>query len=259
MSLVIGQVQGHTGVVTLDHAAKRNILSRDLIEELIGTLGEMKAASVRSVILRAQPGATVWSAGHDVTELPVSGRDPLSYDDPLRRVVRAIEALPLPVIAMIEGSVWGGACELAMTCDLAVAAPEVTFAFTPTRIGVPYNTAGIVNMMKSIGMPLLKEMLFTARPIPAERALRLGMINDVVPREDLERFTMQMADLIAETSPICVALMKEELRILSKSLPMSAETFERLQGLRQKVYDSRDYREGIRSFLEKRRPEFKGE
>ncbi len=259
MPLVLRQVQGRTGIVSLNHAAKRNALSRDLIEELIGALSEMKAASVRSVILRAEPGAAVWSAGHDVTELPTSGRDPLSYDDPLRRVVRSIEFLPMPVIAMIEGTVWGGACELAMTCDLAVATPEVTFAFTPTRLGVPYNTAGIVNMMKSIGVPLLKEMLFTARPISAERALRLGMINDVVPRDELEGFTRQLADQIAETSPMCVTLMKEELRILSKSRPMSAETFERLQGQRRHVYDSRDYREGIQSFLEKRRPEFTGE
>ena len=259
MSLVLKQVQGNTGVVTLNHAAKRNVLSRDLIEELIAALGEMKAAAVRSVILRAQPGATVWSAGHDVNELPTSGRDPLAYDDPLRRAVRAIETLPLPVIAMIEGSVWGGACELAITCDMAIAAPDVTFAFTPARIGVPYNTAGILNMMKSIGMPLLKEMLFTARPIPAERALHLGMINDVVPRDKLERSAFEVAARVAEMSPMCVALLKEELRILSKSRPMSAETFERLQGLRRIVYDSHDYREGIRSFLEKRRPEFTGQ
>lgn len=258
MALVLGRRDGETGIITMNHEAKRNVLSRGLIEELIAALEEMTAAAVRSVILRAQPGAAVWSAGHDITELPGSGRDPLAYDDPLRRAVRAIEALPLPVIAMIEGSVWGGACELAITCDLAIAAPDVTFAFTPARIGVPYNTAGLLNMMKSVGMPLLKEMLFTARPIPAERALRLGMINDVVPREDLERFTLEIAAQIAGTSPMCVALLKEELRILSKSRPMSAETFERLQGLRRKVYDSDDYREGVRSFLEKRRPAFMG-
>jgi methylmalonyl-CoA decarboxylase len=258
MSLILKQVQGSAGIVTMNHAPKRNVLSRALIEELIAALDEMKAASVRSVILRAQPGATVWSAGHDVTELPTSGRDPLAYDDPLRRVVRAIETIPLPVIAMIEGSVWGGACELAITCDLAIAAPDVTFAFTPTKLGVPYNTVGMLNMMKSIGVPLLKEMLFTARPISAERALHVGMINEILPRDELERFTLQIAAQIAETSPMCVALVKEELRILSKSRPMSAETFERLQGLRRNVYDSHDYREGIRSFLEKRRPEFTG-
>ena len=161
--------------------SKRNALSRALIDELIAALEEIKAAAARSVILRAHPGATVWSAGHDVAELPGPGRDPLGYEDPLRRVVRAIETLPLPVIAMIEGSVWGGACELAITCDLVIATPDATFALTPAKLGVPYNTAGILNMMSSISMPLLKEMLFTARPISSERALHLGMINYVVP------------------------------------------------------------------------------
>ena len=123
----------------------------------------------------------VWSAGHDVAELPGPGRDPLGYEDPLRRVVRAIETLPLPVIAMIEGSVWGGACELAITCDLVIATPDATFALTPAKLGVPYNTGGIQNMMNSISTRLLKEMLFTARPISSERALQLGMINYVVP------------------------------------------------------------------------------
>lgn len=258
MSLVLKQLEHNTGIITLNHASKRNALGRDLIEELIAAFDEMKSAAVRSVILRAQPGATVWSAGHDVTDLPTSGRDPLAYDDPLRRAVRTIETLPLPVIAMIEGSVWGGACELAITCDMVIAAPDSTFALTPAKLGVPYNTAGILNMMNAISMPLLKEMLFTARPIPAARALHLGMINEIVPREDIERSTLQLAAMIAETSPLCVALIKEELRILSKSRPLAAETFERLQGMRRRVYDSHDYQEGIRSFLEKRRPVFTG-
>lgn len=259
MPLVVKQVEGRTGIVTLNHDAKRNALGRALIEELMTALDALNAASVRSVILRANLGATVWSAGHDATELPASGRDPLAYDDPLRRLVRAVETIPVPVIALIEGSVWGGACELAITCDLVIATPEATFALTPAKLGVPYNTAGVLNMVKSIGMPLLKQMLFTACPIPAERALQAGMINEVVPRGQIESFTLQLAAQIAETSPLCVALIKEELRTLSKSRPLSPETFERLQAMRRKVYDSHDYQEGIRSFLERRKPVFRGD
>ena len=85
------------------------------------------------------------------------------------------------------------------------------------------------------------------------------MINAVMPATDIERFTFQIAAQIAETSPLCVALIKEELRILAKSRPLSPETFERLQSLRRHVYDSHDYQEGIRSFLEKRKPVFTGE
>ena len=259
MSLILSQVQDGAGVITFNHDARRNALSRALIEELIGVLEEIKAARARSVILRAHPGVAVWSAGHDVGELPGPGRDPLGYEDPLRRVVRAIESLPLPVIAMIEGSVWGGACELAITCDLVIATPEATFALTPAKLGVPYNTAGIQNMMNSISTRLLKEMLFTARPISSEQALAAGMINHVVPAADIAGFTRQLAAQLAATSPLCVALLKEELRTLLESRPMSRETFERLQSLRRKIYDGHDYQEGIRSFLEKRKPAFTGD
>ena len=124
----------------------------------------------------------------------------------LSRLVRAIEMTPLPVIALVEGSVWGGACEVVITCDIAIAAPSATFAFTPAKLGVPYNAVGIMNMMKSVGMPLLKEMLFTARPIPVKRALDVGMINAVVPAQEIGAVARQTAAFIAETSPTCVAL-----------------------------------------------------
>jgi methylmalonyl-CoA decarboxylase len=258
LPLVLKQVDGTIGTITLNHESKRNALSKALLEELMAALDEMRTARVRAVILRAKPGAAVWSAGHDVSELPAHGRDPLAYDDPLRRVVRAIESMPLPIVALVEGSVWGGACELVITCDLVIAAPGATFAFTPARLGVPYNTGGILNMMKSIGVPLLKEMLFTARPISASRAVELGMINAVISASEIDAVALQIAVSIAETSPLCVALFKEELRVLSEARPESPETFERLQGLRRQVYDSEDYQEGIRSFLEKRKPVFKG-
>ncbi len=186
MPFILTQVEGTAATIALNHDSKRNALCKALIEELISALAESIAAGVRSVILRARPGASVWSAGHDVTELPAHGRDPLAYNDPLRRLVRAIEQSPVPIIALVEGSVWGGACEIVVTCDLVIATPAATFAFTPARLGVPYNTAGILNMMKSIGAPLLKEMLFTARPISAARAAREGMINAVVPASEID-------------------------------------------------------------------------
>lgn len=258
MSLVLQSIADSIGTLVLNQPEKRNALSCALIDELISGLEAMAAASVRAVVLRAAPGSRVWSAGHDVRELPAAGHDPLTYNDPLRRAVRAIESCPAPVLALIEGTVWGGACELALTCDLLIAAPDVTFAITPAKLGVPYNMSGIMNFMKMIRMPVLKEMLFTGRPISADRALAAGALNYVVPAADLERFVYELAGHIAKTSPLCVAVIKEELRMLSESLPLDSDTFERVQDLRRKVYDSHDYEEGIRAFLEKRQPEFVG-
>ncbi|HUY92529.1 MAG TPA: methylmalonyl-CoA decarboxylase [Pirellulales bacterium] len=258
MSLVLQSITDSIGTLTLNQPEKRNALSRALIDELIAGLDASAAAEVRAVVLRAAPGSRVWSAGHDVRELPAAGRDPLTYNDPLRRAVRAIESFPAPVLALIEGGVWGGACELALSCDLLVATPEATFAITPARMGVPYDMCGMLSFMKMINMPVLKEMLFTGRPIPAERALAAGALNYVVPAAELERFVYELAARITETSPLCVAAIKEELRMLSESMPLDSDTFERLQELRRKVYDSHDYEEGIRAFLEKRPPVFKG-
>jgi methylmalonyl-CoA decarboxylase len=213
---------------------------------------------MRAVILRAPAGSRVFSAGHDVRELPTHGRDPLTYNDPLRRAVRAVELFPAPVIAMVEGSVWGGACELVMSCDIVVAADDCTFAMTVAKMGVPYNISGVQNLLNTCGMPLCKEMLFTARPMPVKRLVDQGIISQAVPRPRLEAVTFNLADQIVKNSPLVIGLLKEELRLLSASHNLGPETFERVQAMRRRVYDSADYQEGIHAFFEKRSPHFHG-
>jgi len=259
MPFIQTESRGQIGVITLDHQSKRNALSEALIKQVTAALADFKTRRLRVAILRAQPGARVWSAGHDVDELPESRRDPLGWDDPLRALIREIETFPAPVIAMIEGTVWGGACETAFACDLIVATPESTFAITPARLGVPYNIAGVLTFLNAATLRIGKEMAFTAQPVSAERAERLGMINYVVPAEELEPFTFGLAATICENAPLSIAVMKEQLRILAGAHPVSPQGFERVQGLRRVVYDSLDYKEGIRAFKEKRKPLFRGE
>ncbi len=258
MSLVEREIRDRVGILTLNNPPKRNALSHNLIDALLDGLTALGEASVRAVILRAYKGAKVFSAGHDVTELPKNGRDPLAYNDPLRRVVRSFEAHPCPVIAMIEGTVWGGACELVVACDFAVCTPEATFAITPAKLGVPYNISGLLNFLNSAPLSTVKEMLFTAAPISADRALRCGLVNHVAEIDELEALTFRIADQITHVSPLVVSCMKEELRIISNASPMSPDTFERIQGLRRSSYDSADYQEGIRAFMERRPPVFHG-
>lgn len=249
---------GHIGTIVLDRPKKLNALSHDLVAEIIDALHQLDEAAARVVILRALAGARVWSAGHDVGELPEGGRDPLGWDDPLRHLVRTIETCRMPVIAMIEGGVWGGAVETVLACDIVIAAPEATFAVTPARLGVPYNVSGMMTFMSAASLRVVKELAFTAAPISAERAERIGMINHVVPAAELEAFTLQMATTIAGNAPLSIAVMKEQLRVLAGAKPVSPRGFEKVQGLRRVVYDSHDYHEGIRAFKEKRKPAFTG-
>lgn len=258
MDLVLQQVADGVGVITLNNPRMHNALSGPLLDGVIAALEQMRTVSARAVILRAPPGVKVFSAGHDVRELPLSGRDPLDFIDPLRRAVRAIEEHPAPVIAMIEGSVWGGACELVMSCDLIVASVDSTFAITPAKLGVPYNLAGVLNLSKSVSMPLIKEMLFTAQPFPAPWAQAAGIVNRVVPTDQLESVTRELCTRILQNSPAVIAILKEELRVLSAAHPLNPDAFERIQSLRRSIYNSEDYQEGIHAFFEKRPPVFKG-
>jgi methylmalonyl-CoA decarboxylase len=258
MSLIQVALNNRIGTLTFNHPEKRNALSNALLHQLADSLDKLMDMKARVVILRAAPGSKVWSAGFDVDELPVPGRDPLSYNDPLEVAIRKIQTMPAPVIAMIEGSVWGGACDLTFICDLAVGCESTTFAMTPAKLGVPYNISGILHFINLVGPRLAREMFFTAVPIDARRALEVDILNHLVPTAELEAHTYALAERIAGNSPLAISVIKEQLRILGNSYPLQPETFERVQGLRRKAYDSEDYLEGRAAFVEKRKPVFKG-
>jgi methylmalonyl-CoA decarboxylase len=258
MALVEQEIKEAIGIITLNNSQKRNSLSEPLVEGLIQSLDAFRESKVPVVILRAAEDCKVWSAGHDVKELPRSLRDPLGYFDPLERVLRAVQEYPGPVIAMVHGGVWGGACDLVMCCDMVVGDETATFAITPAKLGLPYNVSGILHFVNRVGLNIAKEMFFAAEPFPAERAERVGILNHRVSADELLPFTMGLAKTIASRSALSVSVIKEQFRILSGSRPLSPEVFEHIQVLRRRVYDSHDYQEGITSFLEKRSPVFTG-
>ncbi|HJV92447.1 MAG TPA: methylmalonyl-CoA decarboxylase [Azonexus sp.] len=256
--MITTHIDGAVGTITLNHEAKRNALSEKLVDAVVAALAEFTRQEVRCAVLRAAPGVKVWSAGHDVSELPEGGLDPLGWRDPLRHLIRELENFPAPIIALIEGSVWGGACETVLACDLIVATPEASFAATPAKHSVPYNVSGLLTFLNAAHIHIAKEMLFTAQPIPASRLERMGIINHVAAAAEIEALTYNMARTIAGNAPLSISVMKEQLRILAGAHTMSPQDFERIQGLRRVVYNSHDYSEGIRAFKEKRKPRFEG-
>ena len=253
----VSVIEGTIGVISMHHG-KVNALSSGLLSDLSLALEQVEAQPVRAVILRAEPGAKVFSAGYDVRELPTGGGDPLSFAAPLRQVIRQIQQLRQPVIALVEGSVWGGGCELVFACDLIVAGDDTTFAFTPAKLGIPYDLQGMVHFLTVAGSHLLKEMLFLARPVAVARLEACGMVNRVVPRQRLEGCALELARAVVGNSPLVQQILKEELRALDSDRPLDAESQVRLQALRRRIYESDDYQEGIRAFLMKRPPDFRG-
>jgi len=258
MALIEVSEAGGVATLTLHDPATRNCLSSALVEEMVRALGRLREQQTRVVVIRAPKGSKTWSSGHDVRELPKGGRDPLTYSDPMRSLIRQIQEFPSPVIALVEGGVWGGAFELVTACDLVIAADTATFAITPARIGLPYDIVGVLNLMQSVSLVLIKEMLFRAQPISAARALEAGVVNHVVPASSLDTTLDEVVADIARNSPLVIALLKQELRELAAARPLGAGTYERLQAIRRQIYDSEDYKEGLRAFFEKRPPRFTG-
>jgi methylmalonyl-CoA decarboxylase len=256
--LILSQFVDAIGTITLNQPAKRNALSQALVEEFLAALADFQKGSARAVIIRAAADANVWSAGHDISELP-RGQDPLLYSDPLERLLRAVKTFPAPVIAMVHGSVWGGGTDLALSCDLIIGDESSSFAITPANLGLAYNTTGLLQFMRRLPLNIVKEMFFTAAPVKADEAAKWGILNHLTPAADLERFTYDLARSIASKAPLVVSAVKDQLRILVEADPITPDVFERIQELRQRVYQSADYQEGIRAFAEKRKPVFTGQ
>jgi methylmalonyl-CoA decarboxylase len=258
MALVERSVQEKTGILCLNRPEKHNCLNRALMQELMDGIAALEKEGAHVLVIRAASGVKVWSAGHDINELPEPRRDPLAYFDALETLLRRIQDCPVPVIAMVEGSVWGGACDLCFSSDIVVAARGSTFAMTPAKLGIPYNASGLVHFTNLIGVNKAKEMFFTAQPVPVEDAWNNGFVNHVVPAAELESFTLKMAATIAANAPLAVRSIKAEFRLLTRGHSIDAETAEQIQAIRRRVYDSEDYVEGVRAFKEKRAPHFQG-
>jgi len=256
MEFIKLSTQGSVGTIAFDHYAKRNALGASLINECREALAQFEREKLRAVVLRSATVQKVWSVGHDIDELPDANRDPLPYDDPLEKLLRAVAEFPAPVIAMVQGSAWGGACDLVMTCDMVFGDETCAFAITPAKLGLPYNAVGVLHFLNRLPLNMVMEMFCTADPIPAQRALRIGIVNDIVPAADLEDDVYELAGLITTRSSEAIASFKSTAHALAEAVPINPATFERIHGLRRQVYFGADYNEGVRAFTEKRPPRF---
>jgi methylmalonyl-CoA decarboxylase len=182
----------------------------------------------------------------------------LAQDGDLQGLFRRIQDHPAPVIAMVHGSAWGGGTDLALRCDIVVGDPTCTFAFTPARLGLPYDADGLLNVVMRAGPAVAMEMFSTADPVPAQRALGLGLLNHLVPEADLEPFTLAMAQRIAANAPLSVTSAKQQVRALAAAVALSSVTAQRFAEGRQKALRSHDFGEGLAAFRARRPPDFQG-
>ena len=251
------QLDGTTAVITLNRPERRNAVSVAMLEELreAASAAEQEDA-VRAVIITG--GQDFFSAGADLTEVAgiESARDGIEYFGRWHRLTQGLEALAKPVVAAIEGFCLTGGCELALACDLRVAGEGASFAITSSRIGTVAGAGGTQRLPRLVGTGNALDMLFSATPVDADEAYRIGLINRKTDKGGALDEAVRMASIYAERAPLSVALAKRAVRRgmqVDLAVGLELETF-----LATMIYGTDDKREGISAFLDKRSPEFKG-
>jgi enoyl-CoA hydratase/carnithine racemase len=242
-------------LVTMNRPKKYNALSLDHMRELVScfeAIGEARESSV--VILRGSgPG---FCAGHDLSEM--IGRDPAFYRhvfDVCCELMETIQNIPQPVIAQVHGIATAAGCQLAATCDLVVASEDARFATPGVKIGLFCSTP-MVALSRAVGQKKSMEMLLTGEFVSAEEALAEGLVNKVVPAEELEAEARKLAEKIAEASPLVVGVGKQAFY---RQLEMSTEqAYAYTREVMSFNATFADAQEGMCAFLEKRKPEWKG-
>ncbi len=259
--MVIGtEIKDKICFIEMQDAKHLNCLSEELCTEMREALDNAYKNECVGVVIKSQINHGVWSAGHNIKELPTDGHDPLAYNVAMEKLLRKVQDLPIPVIAYVEGTVWGGACDLCLSCDMIVAVDTATFAITPAKIGIPYNASGIMHFINQLGINKAREMFFTGMPIQAADALNVGLLNAIAPIEELPQLLEdRFLNPLRRNSVLSISAIKRQFRILSRAATViSSESFEKINSFREKVYRGADYAEGINAFLEKRTPQYTG-
>ncbi len=257
---LISDRRGRVCVLTLNRPDRKNALSPELVDALTRELAELAAESPPPVLILRGAGDEAFCSGYDLAFLPV-GRSGADSDESLHAVetlFQSVVGFPMPVIAMINGAAFGAGCELAVCCDIRVAADHVRIGMPPARLGLVYPWTGLRRFVQTIGLRSTKEMLFTGRTYRGEELKHIGIANDVVPAVDLQAVSVRLADEIAEHAPIALRGTKRVLNLLQQSLMLDPEAEREARGLVAEALSSEDLQEGQRAFLEKRRPQFKG-
>jgi enoyl-CoA hydratase len=242
-------------LVTIDRQDALNALSFDLLDELADTLQALDADPGCRVIVLTGAGSRAFAAGADIRELADQTPVRLAAEDRFSSWDR-IGALRTPVIAAVRGFALGGGCELAMACDMIVAAEDAEFGQPEIRLGVMPGAGGTQRLTRAVGKARAMELILTGRTLPAREAEAMGLVTRVVPSELTLEAALELAARVAGQPPLAVAAAKEAIRAAAE-LPLTAGLeFERRTFFL--LFGSEDQREGMAAFVEKRVPHWTG-
>jgi enoyl-CoA hydratase/carnithine racemase len=254
------QKDGPIGWIVFNQPEKRNAVSQEMWQAMPEYVADLSAdPAIRVVILRGA-GEAAFVAGADISQFKDRRRNAADEEE-YRRISgagsEALARLGKPLVAMIHGFCIGGGVSIAITCDLRIAADDARFGIPAARLGLGYHYHGMEKLMSLIGPAYTKELFFTARTdFSAPDALRMGLVNQVVPKADLERFTRDYAMMMSRNAPLTLRSAKASVDQLVR--PEERRDYAMLDRLIKDCFDSQDYQEGVKAFSEKRRPQFQG-
>ena len=247
------------GVVRLRIAnpARRGALDHEILDTLAATVAELDA---RCLVITGSDA--VFSAGYDLENL--GGREFEENAEklvahPFHDAIEALEAYRYPVVAQLNGHAIGGGLELALTCDIRIAASGIRVGMPPAKLGLIYSHTGLRKFLDACGPANTAELFYVGRNVEAERAHAMGLLNDVVAPADLDSTVVSIAAEIAANAPLSLAGNKRvlrEIRAHAAALPPDVER--ELVDLRESCFRTDDFREGVRAFAEKRPPRWQG-
>lgn len=246
--------------LTLSNPEKRNPLSHAVLDAIAKTLPQLDhGIDVRCLVLTGEGRA--FSAGYDLGGIPDESfeRDAEALvAHPFTAAMEAISVHPYPVVAAINGHCLGGGLELAIRCDLRLCAAEAKLGMPPARLGLVYGHTGLERFIETIGVPRTKQLFLTGRNVDGERAERIGLVHEVLPAEEIEAASLELAEAIAANAPLSMTGNKHAIETLARFPRISPKQEEELIELRKACFASEDFREGVRAFAEKREPRWQG-
>ena len=248
----------HVARLTIDNPAKRNALDHEILDAIASTVRGLEDA--RCLLLTAV--GPVFSAGYDIGGLP---RDEFAHQaeslvaHPFHAAIEAVEAFPYPAVAALNGHAIGGGLELALSCDLRMAATGAKLGMPPARLGLVYSHTGLRKFIDAVGVARTRELFFTGHNVSAAVALEWGLVTELAPPEKLAGRAVAFAAEIAANAPLSLSGNKRVItELLAAEGRLDPEVEAELVALREACFRSEDFYEGVRAFSEKRAPEWQG-